>query len=114
MSYEKTQWETGDKITAEKLNNMEDGIAYLSVITEPFIATYGVTTEAELVEAWNAGKSIWLLMEQGDTSLIPLAYVDLDPNSKAFSFELRVGLSMTEYQWNGSKWITTTTKFAKG
>lgn len=27
MSYEKTTWETGDTITATKLNHMEDGIA---------------------------------------------------------------------------------------
>ena len=27
MSYTKTNWETGDIITAEKLNHMEDGIA---------------------------------------------------------------------------------------
>lgn len=27
MSYEKNEWQTGDTITAEKLNNMEDGIA---------------------------------------------------------------------------------------
>lgn len=26
MSYTKTTWETGDVITAEKLNKMEDGI----------------------------------------------------------------------------------------
>lgn len=27
MSYVKTVWETGDVITAEKLNNLEDGVA---------------------------------------------------------------------------------------
>lgn len=26
MSYEKNEWQTGDTITAEKLNNIEDGI----------------------------------------------------------------------------------------
>ena len=37
MSYEKTTWETGDVITAEKLNNIENGIAN-SVVTLSIVA----------------------------------------------------------------------------
>lgn len=32
MSYEKTTWQTGDTITSEKLNHLEDGVG------EAFIA----------------------------------------------------------------------------
>lgn len=32
MSYEKTTWQTGDTITSEKLNHLEDGVS------EAFIA----------------------------------------------------------------------------
>ena len=32
MTYEKTEWQNGDIITAEKLNNMEDGIANAGVL----------------------------------------------------------------------------------
>lgn len=34
MSYIKTEWETGDKITAEKLNNVESGIEEINVSYE--------------------------------------------------------------------------------
>ena len=34
MSYTKTTWATGDVITAEKLNNIEDGVAAIYEATE--------------------------------------------------------------------------------
>lgn len=46
MSYEKTVWNTGDVVTAEKLNKLEDGVqnAGGSVITETYdSATYTST-----------------------------------------------------------------------
>lgn len=42
MSYTPTTWQTGDTITAEKLNNMEDGIKNAN---EPFIVTLTPTAE---------------------------------------------------------------------
>lgn len=35
--YEKTNWNTGDKITAEKLNNIEDGIANITTGVFPIL-----------------------------------------------------------------------------
>ena len=65
MSYTPTNWQTGDTITAEKLNNMEGGIENA---INPFIVTLTPTREdlsgimdktpQELFEAWTAGKTI--------------------------------------------------------
>lgn len=47
MSYETHTWESGETITAEKLNHIEDGIADALPRwgTEPLIANVNVTTE---------------------------------------------------------------------
>ena len=42
MSYTPTNWQTGDTITAEKLNNMESGIENAN---EPFVITLTPTAE---------------------------------------------------------------------
>ena len=65
MSYTPTQWQTGDTITAEKLNNMESGIEN---VNNPFIVTLTPTaqdfsgtmdkTVAEINEAYTAGQKI--------------------------------------------------------
>lgn len=58
MSYTKTVWETGDTITAQKLNNMENGIARLFVCyieLEDFNYSSLSCTTKELVDAINGG-----------------------------------------------------------
>ena len=65
MSYTPTTWQTGDTITAEKLNNMESGIEdanYPFIVTltptaEDFSGTMDKTPE-EIDEACRAGKWI--------------------------------------------------------
>ena len=66
MSYTPTNWQTGDTITAEKLNNMESGIENAN---NPFIVTLTPTaqdfsgtmdkTVAEINAAYEAGQDIW-------------------------------------------------------
>ena len=65
MSYTPTNWQTGDTITAEKLNNMEGGIENA---INPFIVTLTPTlqdysgtmdkTVAEINAAYEAGQEI--------------------------------------------------------
>lgn len=75
MSYTPTTWQTGDTITAEKLNNMESGIEN---VNEPFVITCTPTaqdfsgvmdkTVAEINEAYEAGRKIFFrLILGGDT-----------------------------------------------
>ena len=85
MSYTPTTWQTGDTITAEKLNNMESGIENAN---EPFIVTLTPTeqdfsgmmdkTVAEITEAYEAGQKIKfkVLTGQDTYTLVPLSNVD--------------------------------------
>ena len=58
MTYVKTEWETGDIITAEKLNNMEDGIEECSTSIPNYqFVVHGMTDEGDagyiLDATWN-------------------------------------------------------------
>lgn len=65
MSYTPTNWQTGDTVTAERLNKMEQGIA---AAVDPFIVTLTPTaqdfsgtmdkTPQEITNAYNAGQDI--------------------------------------------------------
>lgn len=65
MSYTPTNWQAGDTITAEKLNNMENGIENAN---NPFLVTLTPTaqdysgtmdkTVAEINEAYESGRKI--------------------------------------------------------
>lgn len=65
MSYSPTNWQTGDTVTAEKLNHMETGIdnaanAFIVTLT-PTALDYSGTmdkTVAEIDAAYQAGKEI--------------------------------------------------------
>lgn len=64
MSYEKYTWVTGEVITADKLNHMEDGISAAGVVTVfPVIvveeAAYVEVTESVLFGALEAGTVIF-------------------------------------------------------
>lgn len=80
MAYTPTEWMTGDTITAEKLNNMEQGIAQSGSADHPVIVAnvtatkngndydcVSDTTFADLVDAWNNGK-------------LPMVRLTINPN----------------------------------
>ena len=66
MSYTPTNWQTGDTVTAEKLNKMESGIA--AAAADPFVITCTPTaqdfsgvmdkTPLEIREAYDSNKKI--------------------------------------------------------
>lgn len=72
MAYIKTTWQNGDIITAEKLNHIETGIesvesgggsgeSFVVIVNLDSDGTATSDTEWEnIVEAYNAGKTIWL------------------------------------------------------
>ena len=72
MSYTPTNWQTGDTVTAEKLNNMETGIenaanAFIVTLT-PTALDYSGTmdkTTAEITAAFNAGQRILFALNTG-------------------------------------------------
>lgn len=71
MAYIPTEWETGDVITAEKLNKAENGIAAASASSYPLLvltvdmaddgrsATIDKTL-AEIFEAYEAGRNVFM------------------------------------------------------
>lgn len=77
MSYTPTNWQTGDTITAEKLNKMESGIENAN---EPFIITFTPTsldysgtmdkTVAEINAAYEAGRKIVYKVMMSETQFI--------------------------------------------
>lgn len=79
MAYTPTVWETGDVITAEKLNKAENGIA----AAFPFIVNQTVEgnietlskTWKEITDALAAGKSVFLLDDQLDGDDPNITYV---------------------------------------
>ena len=71
MSYEKHTWETGETITAEKLNNLEDGVASGGEGSNNFFVKFTITydqsgnpivtsdkTLKEIVDAHKDGKNV--------------------------------------------------------
>lgn len=62
MSYTPTTWQTGDTITADKLNNMESGIENGQTLVVTITQNGGVyvadKTFSEITSAWSAGKTV--------------------------------------------------------
>lgn len=62
MSYTPTAWQTGDTITAEKLNNMEGGIedgqTLVVTITQNGSVYVADKTFSEITSAWSAGRTV--------------------------------------------------------
>lgn len=70
MAYVKTVWQTGDTITAAKLNNAEDGIEAASALLLPIDTEYsdGTTTlkktYKEIYDACAAGALAWVYYDE--------------------------------------------------
>ena len=63
MSYTPTNWQTGDTITAEKLNNMESGIEgnsvfLITVALNELYANVADKTYSEIQAAYQSGKTL--------------------------------------------------------
>lgn len=95
MSYTPTNWQTGDTVTAEKLNNMESGIA---AAVNPFVVTLTPTaqdfsgvmdkTVGEIFEAYQNGKRLLfsLVAGVGTHYDVELTNVNTDADSLYPSF----------------------------
>lgn len=99
MAYVKTVWQTGDVITAAKLNNAEDGIEALQpLVVEATVEVniYTLDTKAGVIyTAFSSGKPIVLKYEhvisESETQvefypLIVMTYNDTYPTPYNFQF----------------------------
>ena len=95
MSYTPTQWQTGDTITAEKLNNMENGIA--SAPHTP-IDTYGKN-----------GALVRVSVDDGGTATWDLGFTDFEFNIAFDGTDFSVSLSQEErFKLNTALWNSCT------
>lgn len=70
MSYTPTNWQTGDTVTAEKLNNIEQGLFEVADISTSFTVILTPTSEdmsgimdrspQQIADAFNAGRRIFI------------------------------------------------------
>lgn len=71
MAYEKQTWVTGDTITAEKLNHMEDGIASASGGTDVFVSVSGYLGQHPTVEMSGLSfDELWAMLQQHNFPII--------------------------------------------
>lgn len=114
MSYTPTEWKTGDVITADKLNNMESGIAYsgVFVITATNVASKSNPqtqptldkTFLEITDAIKAGKVPVLKMIVSSSSVIfennaGIVYANGDITVVNFNYN-RAGFNGDGTQWD--------------
>lgn len=93
MSYEKQNWVTGEVITANKLNHMEDGIANAGTLICGLTYVAGESgqrrltkTYGEVKEALDAGKNIMLIdSDAGDyTYYYPITSLQCSPTEDEY------------------------------
>ena len=97
MSYSKTTWASGDTITSEKLNHLEDGVYKATSLEVPVTLTAGeggaisgsTTTDfADIKTAYLAGIPIEAKVAMPSSGYIfaKLKFVNDDDNPSAFAF----------------------------
>ena len=97
MSYTPTNWQTGDIVTAQKLNNIETGI---SNAANPFIVTLTPTaldysgtmdkTVAEIYAAYQAGKRIVFSVSNSTSTIIVSPFIGINVNDVYPSFNAHI------------------------
>ena len=115
MSYTKNTWETGDVITAEKLNNLETGVANHDVFTVSIVDDDGSyhtdKTVSEIMDAFTAGQKVIYFSKNDDYDHYPfglyavLTQIDVSSNdsgeavniSMEFGHTLLVSSSVDDY-----------------
>lgn len=102
MAYEKQTWATGDVITAEKLNHMENGIGE-SGYFECTISNVGIDwscdkTISEILEAFKSGKNINCYMPENFTNGIFDGFYQYEENDDVY-----YGVSFLAFNLNNKK-----------
>ena len=97
MAYVKQTWATGDTITAEKLNHMEDGIAaggggiyFVKVVTANGTTGTSDKSSTEIEEAFRSGQMPYLDIYLGEqfyaSAQFAVVYTDAYSEEKIASF----------------------------
>ena len=119
MAYIPTVWETGDVITAEKLNKAEEGIeaasasaaSYDHIISADPANSVSPTVDAETVYGWlSDGDSVGV--DLAGFGVVPMLYTGNDDYPYTASYFVDTGTTITamglriNHEYSGSQWVT--------
>lgn len=97
MSYTPTNWQTGDTITAEKLNKIESGIEdavmVVNVTQQSGVGYVADKTTAEIAEAFNDSRAVF-----AKTGTVLFTLRDANENIAVFSSSLMPNRTFNAYQ----------------
>ena len=112
MAYTPTVWETGDIITAEKLNKAENGIAANSVLDVTVTmedSAYVADTEfADACAAVEAGQDVRLIYVQAAVGPLPEMRYIYDLKKYMIASESIVGMNFISADLNGGGTLSIT------
>ena len=93
MSYEKTTWVNGDIITAEKMNNIEDGIANagnMLICNTVYHSNLGLTgldkKVSEIYDALSSGVPVYVKYQYGDLTRDYVSSVYIAPIVRVYNY----------------------------
>lgn len=123
MSYTPTNWQTGDTVTAEKLNKMESGIA---AAADPFVVTLTPTsldlsgimdkTPQEITAAISAGKQVVFSIPVMDGT-VPATQFMFNPGTEIYTAYANItydsgnGTNLLQIGTDGEQSIYSTAAF---
>ena len=111
MAYTKNTWQTGDIVTADKLNNMENGI----VSNEPLLVQDSANTLSEtwqtIYNKMHAGGMVYVWYDEDEDGYISVSYVPVV--EVGHELEVEDGYYVVAHDFIGSR-LTYATDAANG
>lgn len=109
MSYNKTTWATGDIVTAEKLNNIENGIVNNNIYMVSVISNVDESTEDETLTLNKTWQEIFDAAQSGRLVKFTHTIVEEYPDIEELFHEIRyMDLAMIGY---GPVWVIEEEKY---
>lgn len=89
MAYNKTTWETGDVITAEKLNNIENGIAAIKGVMSITLSEDGDTatlsaTWQQISDAFGSMTPVFVYTTESSVMAYMVVFAEYDPGNDKY------------------------------
>lgn len=117
MSYEPTNWKTGDVVTSAKLNKLETGVATAGMVATITIDAENISvskTYDELVSAWENGAVVHGIItpHDGEGELYAMDFKPVFGFEMYTAFEDELDYSRIKYDLNTNKWVSETYSYS--